>query len=100
MFEKLIMASQMTTVIEENKRQRLLSEINQYDPKVVATVEKVLPRMAGDENQEYDISLIFAENKSKAFREQFTDLTGKFGYTVIQISSTEKWFLSTLPIGK
>ena len=100
MFDNFIMASQMTVIIEEIKRQRLLSELNQYDPKVVATVEEILTQMAGDENREHNISLMWAENNEE-FRKQFMDLTGKFGYVVVQHTSIpNQRFLSSFPLGR
>ena len=98
MFDKFIMASQMIAIIEENKRQRLLAEIDRYDPKVVATIKEVFTKMAGGEYKECDISEIFAKNENKEFRNQFIELTGKFGYTVVVASGVgkEQWYLSTI----
>lgn len=87
MSDKFIMASQMLAIVEENKRNRLLMKLGQYDPKVIATVEDILAKMALGENREYDISLILAENNEN-FREQFRDLADKFGYTVVHYLGT------------
>lgn len=96
MFDNFIMVSQMLVIIEENKRQRILAELDKYDQRVVATVKEVLTKMAKDENREYDVSLIWAENDEN-FRQQFMDLTGKFGYLVVQHTGIpNQRFLSTL----
>ncbi|HBB26889.1 TPA: hypothetical protein DCZ36_00130 [Candidatus Gracilibacteria bacterium] len=94
MSDKFIMASQMLAIIEENKRNRLLMRMGRYDAKVIATVEDILAKMALGENREYDISLIWAENNEN-FREQFKDLTYKFGYTMVHyIDTPNQRFLS------
>lgn len=93
------MVSEMIRIIEGNKLRRILSELDQYDPEVVTAIENLFEQMALGESRDWDISKIMKE-KDEAFCNQFKDLTGKLGYFVTTIRGMERWFLSTLPIGK